>query len=140
MELRAYAEILWRRLWIIALMVGVAVIYIAYAYYASHSASAARYQSSVTIRIGFRVSSKSTDTNYATYVAANDELADAFTTGPVLKTDTFATQISQQIQNDSALIAQRFGNNAQLWGLAKYYCYSVRSYGDTLTQSRVNRC
>ncbi len=116
MELRAYAKVLWRRIWVVLLIVGVVAIYVAYQYYSSHKAiSVSRiYHASVSIRIGLQAAGRGAAPTYADYVTTVDTLADEFATGPTLTSRTFATQVSQQIQNDMQRITQQYGSNADL--------------------------
>ena len=114
MELRTYAQILWRRIWIVALMVAVVGIYVAYQYYQSHKVEIATktYHTTVSIHIGLQSAIHAQ--NYSDYVNTSGTLADEFTTGPTLTSDTFATQVIQQVQNDMGTIKQLYGKNPSL--------------------------
>jgi capsular polysaccharide biosynthesis protein len=117
-ELRTYWAIIWRRLWIIVLIVGIVALYAGYQYYHLRKTPGAlkAYQSTITMRIGLEATSQSTDQSYADYVSISESLADELATGPVLTTNEFDTQIVQQIQSDigSGEIANRFGSNPDL--------------------------
>ena len=52
--------------------------------------------------------------SYSDYVNTSATLADEFATGPTLTSDTFATQVIQQIQSDMGTIKQRYGENPSL--------------------------
>ena len=116
MELRSYSLILWRRIWIIALVVGIVALYAGYQYLHLRSTPEAlkAYQSSVSLRIGLEATSHSTDQLYSDYVTTSSALADELVNGPVLTSPEFTTQVSQQIQTDLGQIQQRFGPNADL--------------------------
>lgn len=114
MELRTYGQILWRRIWIVALVVTVAGIYVAYQYYQSHKVEAATktYHTTVSIHIGLQSTIHAQ--SYSDYVTTSGTLADEFATGPTLTSDTFATQVIKQVQNDMDIIKQRYGENPPL--------------------------
>ena len=116
MELRTYLQIIWRRIWIIVLIVGVVTLYSAYQYYATHKpiGQFKTYRSSVTLRIGLQATSHSTDQNYADYVNTNETLADELATGPIINSSEFGTQLSQQIQKDLPAIKLRYGDAPDL--------------------------
>lgn len=116
MELRAYWAIIWRRIWVIALVVGLVSLYAGYQYYHLYKTPGAlkAYHSDITLQIGIQAASHTTGTNagtntnqsYADYVTASETLADEFATGPVLSSNEFATQVYQQIQADMNKIVQ----------------------------------
>lgn len=114
MELRIYGQILWRRIWIVALVVAVVGIYVAYQYYQSHKTQAAtqNYRTAVSIRISLQSALHSQ--SYSDYVNTSGTLADEFVGGPTLSSNTFATQVMQQVQNDMNTIKQRYGENPSL--------------------------
>lgn len=116
MELRSYWSIIWRRVWIIILVVGVVALYAGYQYYHLHKLPGAlkAYQSNITLQIGLQATPHSTDQSYADYVSISESLADSLATGPVISSKEFDTQISQQIQADMGQITQRFGTNPDL--------------------------
>jgi capsular polysaccharide biosynthesis protein len=113
-ELRAYAKILWRRLWIIALVVGVVTIYIAYDYFNSAKIfeTARTYQTTVNLRIGLPASAHVQDSTEYTRITEN--LSDEFATGPLLTNSQFNTQVVQEIAADKNIVSSRFGANANL--------------------------
>lgn len=116
MELRSYATVIWRRIWVIALVVGIVAIYAGYQYLHLRATPGAlkAYQSSTTIRIGLEATAQSTDQLYSDYIATSETLADELVTGGVLTSPEFTSQISRQIQADMGQIRQRFGSNADL--------------------------
>jgi capsular polysaccharide biosynthesis protein len=114
-ELRTYWTIIWRRIWIIALVIGVVAIYVGYQYYHLRRTPGAlkAYSSNITIQIGLQATTRG-DQNNANYVTVSEALADALTTGPILASKEFDTDISNQIDQDKNLIEQRYGVNADL--------------------------
>ena len=117
MELRSYWSIIWRRIWIVALVVIVVALYVAYeANHLRTTPGALRgYQSTATLRFGFQ--SAGSDQNVNDYVTASESLADAFTTSPILTSNAFMAQIVQQVHADAGQIAQKFGPTADLGNL-----------------------
>ncbi len=117
MELRSYGTIIWRRIWIVALVVGVVALYVAYE--ANHlrttPGALKGYQSAVTLRFGFQ--SAGNDQNVNDYVTASESLADAFTTSPILTSNAFMGQIVQQVHADTGQITQKFGPTPDLGNL-----------------------
>ncbi len=115
MELRAYGNILWRRIWIVALVFGIVALYVGYQYYTMHKASAAKtYHSLVTLRIGLQTTGHSNNQNYTDYVNTSEVLTDEFVTGPTLTANDFGTQVAQQIQTDMPTITQQYGAKPEL--------------------------
>jgi protein tyrosine kinase modulator len=114
MELRIYGQILWRRIWIVALVIAVAGIYVAYQYYQSYKAETETktYHTTVSIHIGLQSAIHAQ--NYSDYVNTSGTLASEFATGPTLTSDTFATQVIQQVQHNMDSIKQRYGENTSL--------------------------
>jgi capsular polysaccharide biosynthesis protein len=114
-ELRSYWTIIWRRIWIVALVVGVVALYVGYQYYHLRKTPGAlkSYSSNITIQIGLQATNKG-DQNNANYVTVSEALADAFTRGPILSSHEFDKDISNQIELDKNLIVQRLGANADL--------------------------
>ena len=114
MELRAYWAIIWRRIWVIALVVAVVALFAGYQYYHLRKTPGAlkTYHSDITLQIGLQAPSHAvainaaTNPSYADYVAAAESLADEFTTGPILTSNEFTTQVYQQIQQDTGKIMQ----------------------------------
>lgn len=119
MELRTYADILRRRLWIIALVVIVAALYSGYQYYHLHKTIGAlkQYQSTVIMHIGLQPTTYSNGQSYGDYIAASETVADQYASGPYFTASSFDNQVAQQIQADQSQIAQKFGANANLGNL-----------------------
>lgn len=115
MELRAYWTIIWRRIWVVALVVGIVALYVGYQYYHLTKIPGAlkAYSSSTTIQIGLKPTGNG-DTNNANYIIASEALADAMATGPILTSHEFDTAISNQIAQNMSQIQQRYGSNANL--------------------------
>ena len=114
MELLTYWKIIWRRLWLIVLIVGVVALYVGYEYYHLSKVGALKTNSSsVTIQVGLQPIDPQ-DLSSADMVTVSETLADALTTGPILSSSAFDTQVSQQIQADMGRITQKFGANPDL--------------------------
>lgn len=115
-ELRAYGAIIWRRIWVIALIVGVVALYAAYQYYHLYKTPGAlkAYHSEVTLQIGIQNFGSQDNHSFNDYVSASETLADAFTTDPILTSNSFDTAVSRQIRADMDTIAQRYGANPNL--------------------------
>src|SRR5260370_17012086 len=96
MELRAYWTIIWRRIWLVALIVGVVVLYIGYEYYhvGRHPGGLSAYQSTITYQIGLQASAKGTDPSYADNIAVSEALADTLVKDPILTSKEFVTHFS----------------------------------------------
>jgi capsular polysaccharide biosynthesis protein len=109
-ELRTYGQVLWRRVWIIALVVGVVVIYVGYQYYTAHTSPEGNklYHTTVDIRIGLQALPHSTNPTFTDYVTTSEALADEFTTGPTLTSTAFGQQVIQQIRNDMPTIMAHY--------------------------------
>lgn len=116
MELRAYGAIIWRRMWLVALIPAVIALYIGYQYnqFRHTPGGLTAYRSSITFQIGLEATTKGVDHNYADNLAVSDMLAETFVAGPILTSHEFATQVSQQIDLDRSQIVQRYGANANL--------------------------
>jgi capsular polysaccharide biosynthesis protein len=114
MELRTYGQILWRRIWIVVLVVAVVGIYVAYQYYESHKTQALTqtYRTTVVMRISLQSAAHAQ--SYYDYVNTSNTLADEFASGPIPSSDAFAVQIIQQILHDMPTIQQLYGPNASL--------------------------
>lgn len=115
MELRTYWTIIWRRIWVVALIVGVVALFVGYQYYHLRKTPGAlkAYSASTTIQIGLQPTN-SGDQNSANYVTVSEALADTLVTGPILTSHEFGTAISNQIAQDASLIQQRYGPNPDL--------------------------
>jgi capsular polysaccharide biosynthesis protein len=114
-ELRTYWSIIWRRIWIVALLVIVVGLYVGYSYYklAKTPGALKAYSSILTVQVGLHATT-SGDSNSADYVTAAETLADTFTAGPILTSTEFDRAVSNQISQDMSTIQQRFGANADL--------------------------
>jgi capsular polysaccharide biosynthesis protein len=114
-ELRTYWSIIWRRIWVVALVVGIIAIYVGYQYYHLRKTPGAlkAYSSSTTIQIGLQPTTNG-ELNSTNYITVSESLADSMVTGPVLTSHEFATAISNQIAQDTSLIQQRYGTNPDL--------------------------
>jgi capsular polysaccharide biosynthesis protein len=110
MELRLYGKILWRRIWVIVLVVGIMGIYVGYQYYATHKAPGRSliYHSETNVRIGLQNLPAGSNQTFTDYITTSETLADEFTTGPTLTSTSFGQQIIQQIRNDMPTIATRY--------------------------------
>lgn len=118
MELLTYWKVIWRRLWLIVLIVGVVALYVGYEYYHLHKTPGAltAYSSNVTIQVGLQPIDPQVLSS-ADMVTVSESLADALTTGPILSSSTFDTQVNQQIQADMSQITQKYGANPNLGGI-----------------------
>lgn len=137
MELRAYWSIIWRRIWVIALVVGIVALYVGYQYYHLRKIPGAlkTYQSVVEFQVGLESSTKATDQNYGDYTATAETLADTLiaSPSPILSSKEFDMQVIQQISTDMSVIKQRYGANADLgpWN-------DAGSIGQSLAGSRTH--
>ena len=115
MELRTYWSIIWRRIWVVVVIVGVVALYAGYQYYHLRKTPGAlkAFSSSVTIQVGLLSTTKG-DPNNADYVTVSEALADTLATGPILSSREFDQDVSNQIGQDMSLITSRFGANADL--------------------------
>ncbi len=115
MELLTYWNIIWRRLWLVVIIVGIVALYTGYEYYHLYKTPGAlkAYSSNVTIQVGLQPIDPQ-DLSSADMVTVSESLADALTTGPILSSSTFDTQVSQQIQTDMSQITQKYGANPNL--------------------------
>jgi capsular polysaccharide biosynthesis protein len=102
LELRAYWTIIWRRFWLVVLVVGVVGLYVGYQYYHLRKTPGAltAYRSDITIQIGLVASPNGTDSS-ADNVAVSESLADAMVMGPILTSKEFDMQISRQVGVDT---------------------------------------
>lgn len=110
-ELRSYAKILWRYIWLIALIVGVVALYSGYQYYKLRKTAGALtgYSSTISLQIGLSATSKG-DPNPADNVTVSEALADTLVLGPVLSSREFCGDISHQVGLDMSQIQQRYPN------------------------------
>ncbi|HVB21990.1 MAG TPA: hypothetical protein VNG51_08600 [Ktedonobacteraceae bacterium] len=115
MELLTYWKVIWRRFWLIVLIVGVIALYVGYEYYHLYKTPGAlkAYSSNVTIQVGLQPIDPQVLSS-ADMVTVSESLADALTTGPILSSSTFDTQVNQQIQSDMSQITQKYGSNPNL--------------------------
>jgi uncharacterized protein involved in exopolysaccharide biosynthesis len=115
-ELRAYWIIIWRRIWIVALIVGIVALYVGYQYYHLRKTQGAltAYRSDITIQVGLRAASNGISTSSADNATISENLADALTAGPILTSKEFDSQVSQQIGADMSQIRQKYGSGADL--------------------------
>jgi hypothetical protein len=114
-ELRTYWSIIWRRIWVVVVIVGVVALYVGYQYYHLRKTPGAlkAFSSDITIQVGLLSTTKG-DPNNADYVTVSEALADTLTTGPVLSSQEFDQDVSNQIGQDMSLITGRFGANVDL--------------------------
>jgi protein tyrosine kinase modulator len=133
-ELRTFWSIIWRRIWVVALVVGIVTLFVGYQYYHLRKIPGAlkAYSSNTTIQIGLQPTNNG-DTNSSNYVIVSEALADAMVNGPILTSHEFDTAISSQIAQDMSKIQQRYGANADLgdW-------QNSSSIGQALTATRVH--
>lgn len=116
MELRTYWSIIWRRIWVVVVIVGVVGLYVGYQYYHLRKTPGAlkAYSSAITMQVGLQSTTKG-DPNNADYVTVSEALADTLATGPILSSHEFDQNVSDQIGQDiSGVIAQRYGTNVDL--------------------------
>ncbi len=138
MELRAYWSIIWRRIWVIALIVVIVSLYSGYQYYKIRKTPGAlhAYQSNVTLLVGLQASSKFTDySNYSDYVSVSESIADGFDNGPTLTSPQFDRQVYNQVNADMAQIQHKFGANPELGDLTNSGV-AVGAIGSSVTASR----
>ncbi|MDQ6661648.1 MAG: hypothetical protein M3Z24_11865, partial [Chloroflexota bacterium] len=110
MELRTYWNIIWKRIWLVVLIVGVVALYVGYQYYHLTKTPGAlkAYSSSVIMQVGIQPNGQGL--TYADSVGISDTAAETFVTSPILQTKEFDTQVVNQIQADRAQITQKYGN------------------------------
>lgn len=115
-ELRAYGAIIWRRIWVVAFVVGVVALYALYQYYHLYKTPGAlkAYHSEVTLQIGIQNFGSQDNHSFNDYVSASETLADALTTDPILTSNSFDTAVSQQIRADMDTISEHYGPNPDL--------------------------
>ena len=133
MELRTYWDIIWRRAWVVIIVVGVVSLYAGYSYYhLRHSGALKSFTSAVTVQIGVSASASKTYSN-ADDVSVSESLADAFASGPILNSHEFDKAIENQIGQDTSAIAQKFGPNPGFGS-----CSDAGGIGGALSASRVH--
>jgi capsular polysaccharide biosynthesis protein len=112
-ELRTYAKIIWRYIWLVVVIVGVVALYSGYQYYKLRKTPGALhgYSSSVSLQVGLVATTKG-DPNPADNVTVSEALADTLVSGPILSSKEFSTDISHQIGQDMSAIEQQYPNAA----------------------------
>jgi capsular polysaccharide biosynthesis protein len=132
-ELRAYGAIIWRRLWLVVLVVAIVGIYVAYqGYHLLKTPGALKaYHSSITVQVGLQPAPRGVALTYTDDMNVAEALADALPA--VLTTPSFDSAVSQQIGQDMQQIQARFGNSADLgdW-------QNSGAIGSALSASRVH--
>ncbi len=110
-ELRSYAKVIWRYIWLIILIAGLVALYSGYQYFKLRQTPGALtgYSSTISLQIGLSATNKG-DPNPADNVTVAEALADTLVLGPVLSSREFGTDISHQIGQDMSLIEQRYPN------------------------------
>jgi hypothetical protein len=110
-ELRSYAKIIWRYIWLIVLIVGLVAIYSGYQYYKLRKTPGALtgYNSNISLQIGLVATTRG-DLNPADNVTVSEALADTLVLGPVLSSREFCNDISHQIGLDMSVIQQHYPN------------------------------
>ena len=116
MELHAYWAIIKRRFWVIIPIILVVTLYAAYQYYHLYKTPGMlkEYQSAITLRVGLQADPHNSDKNYADYLSVSETLADTIVSAPVINSQAFATEVSQQVQSDMDQITQRYGPQPDL--------------------------
>jgi hypothetical protein len=134
-ELKTYWSIIWRRIWLVALVVGVVALYVGYQYNHLRKTPGAltAYRSDITIQVGLQATPDSVDPSNADNVVISEALADALVTGPILTSKEFDTQVSHQIDADMNLVMQRYGPHPDLGG-----CQNTDAIGAALTAVRTH--
>src|ERR1700685_4595249 len=103
-ELRSYAKIIWRYIWLIVLIVAVVSLYSGYQYYKLRKTPGALtgYSSNISLQIGL-VATTGGDPDPADNVTVSESLADTLVLGPILSSTEFCQDISHQIGLDMNL-------------------------------------
>lgn len=111
MELRSYAKIIWRYIWLIMLIVGLVALYSGYQYYKLRKTPGALtgYNSNISLQIGLAASTRG-DPNPADNVTVSEALADTLAVGPILSSREFCSDISRQIGLDMSVIQKNYPN------------------------------
>jgi hypothetical protein len=114
-ELRTYAKIIWRYIWLLIVIVGIVAAYSGYQYYKLRKTPGAltAYNSNISLQIGLEATTQG-DANPSDNETVASVLADTLVSGPILTSNEFSTAISQQIGLDMGEIQQRYGANADL--------------------------
>lgn len=115
MELRTYAKIIWRYIWLLIVIVGIVAAYSGYQYYKLRKTPGAltAYNSNISLQIGLEATTQG-DANPSDNETVAEVLADTLASGPILTSNEFSTAISHQIGLDMGEIQQRYGANADL--------------------------
>jgi capsular polysaccharide biosynthesis protein len=138
-ELQTYWMIIWRRVWLVAVVVIVAGLFAGYQYYHLRKTPGALkvFSSNVTLLIGQagapNNTTNSTTNNPTDRITVSQTLADSFASGPILGSHEFDADISNQIGQDMTVIQQRFGNNPDLGGWQ-----NAGAIGGALSAARVD--
>lgn len=111
MELRVYAKIIARYIWLVILIVGVVTAYSGYQYYKLRKIPGAltAYNSNISLQIGLDATTKG-DPNPADNVTVSEALADTLVMGPILSSREFGSDIARQVEQDMSEIEQRYPN------------------------------
>jgi flagellar basal body-associated protein FliL len=114
-ELRTYARIIWRYIWLVAVIVLVVAAYSGYQYYKLKKTTGAltAYNSNISIQIGLDATTQG-DSNPSDNETVAQALADTLVSGPILSSREFGTDVSHQIGQDMSEIEERYGANPDL--------------------------
>lgn len=115
MELRTYARIIWRYIWLVVVIVVIVAAYSGYQYYKLRQIPGAltAYSSNISFQVGLEATTKG-DANPADNETVSEALADTLVSGPILTSNEFCSAISHQIGQDMSDIQQRYGTNPDL--------------------------
>jgi capsular polysaccharide biosynthesis protein len=110
-ELRTYAKVIWRYIWLIVAIVAIVALYSGYQYYKLRKTPGALhgYNSDISLQIGL-VATTQGDPNPEDNVTVSEDLADTLVLSPILSSKEFTTDISQQIGQDMSTIEQQYPN------------------------------